>query len=87
MTKGNTVQRSIAMYILDNRSPLKVADTSKTRRARLSDGSVLSVHDQGKYSATQYCEVYPRQPHALKSRRYEQDKAREAFRWECTKRT
>ena len=38
---------------------LKDADTSKTRRARLFDGSVLAVHEQEKHSATKYCAVYP----------------------------
>ena len=33
-------------------------DASKTRKARLPEGSVLAVHDQGKRSLTQYYAVY-----------------------------
>ena len=56
---------------------------SKTRKARLSVGSVLAVRDQGKRSLTKLYDT----PRPSKRRSCEQDKESEAFRRERTCRT
>ena len=59
-SEKNVAQPHICVKQRRKIKTVKRRDASKTRRARLFDGSVHSVHEQEKRSATQYYEVYMR---------------------------